>query len=142
MRSVTRLGLLLIALTLGGTRLFAEADVVAIVSAKSAIANLTQSEVADLFLGRASRLPDGGKALPLDQPEGSAPRDEFYAKFAGKSAAQVKAHWSKIIFTGRGQPPAEVPNSQEARKRVAENPNAIAYIERTLVDDSVRIVSQ
>ena len=78
--------------------------------------------------------------MPIDQVEGSAARDEFYLTFAGKSPAQLKAHWSKIIFTGRGQPPPEVANGGEVKKRLAENPNAIGYIERNLVDGSVRVV--
>jgi ABC-type phosphate transport system substrate-binding protein len=123
--------------------LFAAApDVVVIVSSKSAVTALTRAQVADLFLGKLSRLPGGDKAVPLDQPEGSPLRDAFYAEYAGKTAAQVKAHWSKIIFTGRGQPPAQVNDGQTALRHVAEHPNAIAYIERSLADETVRIVSE
>jgi ABC-type phosphate transport system substrate-binding protein len=117
-------------------------DVVVIVSSKSAVTTLTRAQAADLFLGKVSRLPGGGKAVPLDQPEGSPVRDSFYVEFAGKTAAQVKAHWSKIIFTGRGQPPAQVNDGPAALRRVAEDPNTIAYIERSLADDTVRIVSE
>jgi ABC-type phosphate transport system substrate-binding protein len=138
---VSRGGWLVLALALSATRSAAATDVVAIVAADSPITTLTQSQVVDIFLGRTRKLPDGDKAVPLDQPEGSATRDEFYTKFTGKSAAQIKAHWSKIVFTGRGQPPAQVPTSQEALKRVAANPRAIAYIERALVDATVRILA-
>ncbi len=131
-----------IALVLGSALPGAESDVVVIVSRESAVTALTRDQVADLFLGKLSRFPGGAKAVPLDQPEGSALRNAFYSGFAGKSDAQVKAHWSKIIFTGRGQPPAEVPDSQTARRRVAADPGAIAYIERSLADESVRIVSE
>jgi ABC-type phosphate transport system substrate-binding protein len=135
------IALMVAALAAGVPGRAAKVDVVVIVSVKSPVTTLEPDQVADIFLGKASRYPDGAKAVPLDQPEGSAARDEFYAQFAGKSAAQVKAHWSKIIFTGRGQPPAEVADSREARKRVTEDPKAIAYVERSLVDDSVRIVT-
>ncbi|MFN7941110.1 MAG: phosphate ABC transporter substrate-binding protein [Thermoanaerobaculia bacterium] len=141
MRPQLRAAWILTALALAVRPAPARVDIVAIVSAKSSVQTLTTPQVADIFLGKSSRFPDGAKAVPLDQPEGSAARDEFYATFAGKSAAQMKAHWSKIIFTGRGQPPDEVPDSAAARKRVAEDPNAIAYIERTLADDSVRVVA-
>jgi ABC-type phosphate transport system substrate-binding protein len=140
--SAKRVGCILVALAMSVGPAGAAPDVVAIVSTRSEIVSLTRSEVADIFLGRVGRLPGGGKVIPLDQPEGSAARDAFYARFAGRTAAQIKAHWSRIIFTGRGQPPAEVPSSQEARNRVAADANAIAYVERALVDDSVRIVSQ
>jgi hypothetical protein len=53
----------------------------------------------------------------------------------------VKAHWSKIIFTGRGQPPRQASTGLEARRMVAENPNAIGYIDPALVDNSVRVLA-
>jgi ABC-type phosphate transport system substrate-binding protein len=116
------------------------ADVVAIVAPNSAILTLSKSQVADLFLGKARRFPDGSVALPVDQADGRSVRDEFYAKVADRSPAQIRAYWSKIIFTGRGQPPVTVPNSADMKKRIAQNPYAIGYIEANLVDASVRVV--
>jgi ABC-type phosphate transport system substrate-binding protein len=116
------------------------ADVVIVVSAKSQVVVLSKSQVADIFLGKSARFPDGSSAVPIDQAEGAAVRDEFYDKIAGRSAAQIKAHWSKIIFTGRGQPPKAVSTSAAARELVAANPQAISYIERSAVDGSVKVV--
>jgi ABC-type phosphate transport system substrate-binding protein len=118
----------------------ARADVVAVVSANSAVTTLSRSQLVDIFLGKATRFPNGVRAAPVDQADGSAARDEFYTKLAGKSAAQLKAYWSKIIFTGRGQPPPQVASSDEMKKRLIQNPAAIGYIESNLVDDSVRVV--
>jgi ABC-type phosphate transport system substrate-binding protein len=140
MTLINRIGLVAIAIALGMSSAVAEADVVAVVSAKSPIAALDKSQVADIFLGKASRFPNGLQAVPIDQAEGSAVRDEFYGKVVGKTAAQIKAYWSKIIFTGRGQPPTSVSNSIEMKKRISENPAAIGYIDRSMVDDSVRVV--
>jgi ABC-type phosphate transport system substrate-binding protein len=117
------------------------ADEVAVVSAKSTISTLSKSQVADIFLGKTTRFPDGSQAVPIDQSEGTLARDEFYARIAGKSAAQMKAYWSRIIFTGRGEPPKEVPSSRETKRLVVANPNAIGYIESNLVDDTVRVVT-
>ena len=52
----------------------------------------------------------------------------------------MKSHWSKILFTGRGQPPRMVPNSAEVKKVLAANPFAIGYIEDTEIDPSVRVL--
>jgi ABC-type phosphate transport system substrate-binding protein len=140
MRPVTCTALLSIALTLGMGRASVRADVVAVVSAKSTVTTLTKAQMTDIFLGKVSRFPNGAQAVPIDQPEGSVARDEFYAKFAGKSAAQIKAFWAKIIFTGRGQPPKEVVDSIEMKKRISESPTAIGYIEEKMLDDSVKVV--
>jgi ABC-type phosphate transport system substrate-binding protein len=120
----------------------ATADVVAVVAATSAVTTLSKDQVTDIFLGKVSRFPNGSIAAPIDQEEGSPARDEFYAAYAGKSPAQMKSHWSKIIFTGRGQPPKAVSNSVEVKKLIAANPQAISYIERSALDSSVKVVIQ
>jgi ABC-type phosphate transport system substrate-binding protein len=135
-----RAGFAAVALVLGLNAGMATGEVVAVVSARNPTATLSRNQVVDIFLGKTSRFPDGSQAVPIDQAEGSAAREEFYLKFAGKSPAQLNAHWSKIIFTGRGQPPREVANGVEVKKRLAENPNAIGYIEQNLVDGSVKVV--
>jgi ABC-type phosphate transport system substrate-binding protein len=117
------------------------ADEVAVVSAKSTVTTLSKSQLADIFLGKTTHFPDGRQAVPIDQSEGTTARDEFYTRIAGRSAAQMKAYWSKIIFTGRGQPPKAAPSSIETKKLVAANPNAIGYIEPQLVDDTLRVVT-
>jgi len=116
------------------------ADIVPVVSAKSHVRDLNTDQVADIFLGKTSHFPDGTQALPIDQSEESPAREKFYAQFTGKSPAQLRAYWAKIIFTGRGQPPRQVAGSLEAKKLVAQNPNAIGYIDASLVDDTVRVV--
>ncbi len=118
----------------------ASAEVVAVVSAKSPVATLSKNQVVDIFLGKSSRFPDGNHAVPIDQAEGAVARDEFYLRFAGKSAAQLNAHWSKIIFTGRGRPPREAAGAAEVKKRLAEDPLAIGYLDESQVDASVRVV--
>lgn len=116
-------------------------EVVPVVSAKSAITSLNAAQVADIFLGKTSRFPDGTQAVPIDLAEDAPERERFYSQFTGKSPAQIKAHWSKIIFTGRGQPPRQVASGREMKRAVAENPNAIGYIEPSLVDSSVRVLA-
>jgi hypothetical protein len=137
---VHRIGLVGLGLTLSLGISAVSADVVAVVSSKSAITTLSKNQLMDIFFGRTTSFPDGSHAVPIDQTEGSALRDEFYSRIAGMSPAQVKAFWSKIIFTGRGQPPKTVATSLEAKKLLVENPNTISYIDQSLVDSSVRVV--
>src|SRR5688572_27213601 len=126
----------ILVLGLGGVP--ASADVVAVVSVKNPVQVLSKGQIAAIFLGKASRFPNGEPVLPIDQAEGSAARDSFYANLTGKSPAQLKAYWSKIIFTGRGQPPLAVSNSDQVKQRLADNPHAIGYIENNKLDGSVR----
>lgn len=116
------------------------ADVVPIVSPGNPVDSLAENELANIFLGKTSRFPNGENAVPLDQSESSSMRNEFYSEHTGKSAAQIKAHWSKMIFTGRGKPPRMFDSSDEIKQWVAQNPNAIGYIDRDQADDSVKIL--
>jgi hypothetical protein len=118
----------------------AQADVVVVVSARSPIAALTPAEIADVFLGRLTRLPDGTKAVPLDQAEDSPLRAEIYGKLARMSAVQLKAYWSKLIFTGRGRPPRTLASDADVLRAVRANPAAIGYMDRRVADDTVRII--
>src|SRR3954469_7394761 len=95
-----------IPLLLAGASCLASAqEVVPVVSSRSQVTSLGASDVADIFMGKTSRFPDGTPAVPIDLAEDAPGRERFYAQYTGKSPSQVKAHWAKIIFTGRGQPP-------------------------------------
>ena len=135
-----RLAALLLAACVGASAFASAAEVVVIVSATSPLAMLRADQVADIFLGQVASFPDGAEAVALDQRIGTPLRDEFYAKVAAKSAPLVKAHWSKMIFTGRGQPPREVGSSSAVRRMVANNPTLIGYIDRAALDPSVKAV--
>lgn len=116
------------------------ADVVVVVSAKSAITHLTAEQVTKLFLGKTATFPNGGNAVPIDQAEGSSIRNEFYSRIANKTPSQISAYWTKIIFTGDGYPPKQLEGNLDVRNAVANNPNAIGYIDRSVVDSSVRVI--
>ena len=116
------------------------ADVVVVVSAKSAITHLTAEQVTKLFLGKTATFPNGGNAVPIDQAEGSSIRNEFYSRIANKTPSQISAYWTKIIFTGDGYPPKQLEGNLDVRNTVANNPNAIGYIDRSVVDSSVRVI--
>lgn len=116
------------------------ADVLVVTGAKSSSITLSKNQVSDVFLGKVASLPDGSSATPIDQPESNPLRDEFYLKVTNKSAAQAKAHWAKLYFTGRGVPPHECIDSGDVKRILNSTPGAIGYIERSSLDSSVRII--
>ena len=118
----------------------AQAEVVAVVSADSAVTSLSKNDIADIFLGKRARYPDGRPAIPLDQSEGSAERAAFYARYAAKTPVEMKMHWSKLIFTGRGQPPRQVGDAHALKAALAQQPGAIGYLDRSLVDDTLTVL--
>ena len=112
----------------------AMAEVVVVVNQKAAEASMTKEQVAQFFLGKSTAM------TPIDQADASPVRAEFYKKVADKDAAQAKALWSKLVFTGKATLPKEVGDSAAVKKAVAADPKAIGYIEKSAVDSSVKVV--
>jgi ABC-type phosphate transport system substrate-binding protein len=110
----------------------ANAEVAVIVSAKSTASSLTADEISSIYLGKSTAMKPVDNATPV--------RSQFYSKVAGKDEAQVKAIWSKLVFTGKATPPKALPSSADVVKAVAADPNAIGYVERAAVDDTVKVV--
>jgi len=106
---------------------------VAVVMAPSA-SPLSKEQIANIYLGRSAVL------RPLDLPESNATRDIFYQKVTERDPAQIKATWSRIVFSGRGTPPKEVPDAAAVKKAVAADPKSVGYIEKAAVDGSVKVV--
>ena len=124
--------LMLGAALLVGLQGLARAELV-VIGAPGAAA-LTKDQVADIYLGKSTA------ATPVDLPEGNATRNDFYSKATGRDAAQVKATWSRLVFTGKGQPPKEYPDAGAVKKAVAADPKAIGYIDKSAVDGSVKVL--
>ena len=116
------------------------AQVAVVVNPKSPMASMTADQVSGIFLGKSNTLPSGGTAMPTDLPDSAATRELFYTKVTGKSTAQVKAAWSRLVFSGKATPPKELASSADVKKFVAANPDAIGYIEKSAVDSSVKVV--
>jgi hypothetical protein len=102
--------------------------------------SFAKDEVEALFMVKKSSFADGSKAsayyLSADDPV----RHQFDEKLLGKSSSQLKAYWSKLVFTGKGTPPPELSNSSEAVAKVAGDVTAIAYVDKTAVNDGVKVV--
>jgi ABC-type phosphate transport system substrate-binding protein len=125
----------LIAAVFAAAALPAAAETVVIVSAKNPASRMFSEQAAQFFLGKSTMF------TPIDQAEGSAIRNDFYKKVADKDAAQVKALWSKLVFTGKATAePKEYKSNADVRKAVAEDPKAIGYIDKSAVDDTVKVI--
>jgi ABC-type phosphate transport system substrate-binding protein len=112
----------------------ARAETVVIVSQKNPATRMFAEQASQFFLGKSNMF------TPVDQAEGSAIRNDFYQKLADKDAAQVKAIWSKLVFTGKATPPKEYKSSADVKKAVADDPKAIGYIDKAAVDDTVKVI--
>jgi ABC-type phosphate transport system substrate-binding protein len=125
---------LITAALLAAASISAQAETVVIVSQKNPATRMFSEQASQFFLGKSNLF------TPVDQAEGSPIRADFYRKVADKDPAQVKALWSKLVFTGKATPPKEYASSAEVKKAVAADPKAIGYIDKSAVDDTVKVI--
>jgi hypothetical protein len=116
------------------------ADPVVIVSTRSGIDQLSREEVINIFLGRYRTLPGGVNAVPVDQPDNSALRAEFYRRLVNKEPSEIKAYWSRLVFSGKTSPPLQAGSPSEALALVVAQPQGVGYADRAQVDHRFRVV--
>ncbi len=114
------------------------ADVVVIVNPANS-ASIDEEQIAKIFLGQTKTFSNGSEATPIDQKEGPV-REEFGNKLLKKNPSQLKAQWARQIFTGGAKPPKELGSDDEILKFVASTPGAIAYIDSSKVNKTVKVV--
>ena len=120
----------------------AYAEPVVVVNAASSIGPLSKDQVINIFLGRYRKLPDGDAAQPIDQPESSVLRAEFYRQLVNKDVSEINAYWARLIFSGRTSPPLQAASVADVIGLLLERPGAIAYVERSKVDKRLRIIME
>jgi len=115
------------------------ADIAIIVNPESGITSADAKQVAAAFLGKRNNI-GGVSVMPVDQEEGQVSRNEFYTKVVHKTASQLNAYWSRLIFTGKGMPPDQVSGDAEVVEVVADDSEMIGYVSPGAVDESVRVI--
>ncbi len=118
------------------------AEPVVVVHADSNVPALSQAQVVDIFLGRYRSFPNGGAAVPIDQPESSTLKADFYRRLVNKEPNDINAYWARLIFSGRTSPPLQVANTMDVPALLLRQPGGVAYMERSQVDKRFRIVME
>lgn len=93
-----------------------------------------------IFLGKAKTFSGGGNAIPIELTEGNTVRTTFNGEFLGKSDAQMKSYWGRLIFTGKATAPVQASSDEEMLKIVSSNPDYVGYIDSSKVTDAVKVV--
>ncbi|MFT3850774.1 MAG: hypothetical protein QM739_19520 [Propionivibrio sp.] len=101
---------------------------------------MSREEVVFVFMGRWRQLPSGIAAQPVDLPVDSAERIAFYRQLVNKSPSEIKAYWSRLIFSGGARPPVSPDSREEQIQILSLTQGAIGYLERSMVDGRVKIV--
>jgi ABC-type phosphate transport system substrate-binding protein len=116
-----------------------EVDVV--VNKSNNVGALSREEVRRIFMGDKSSWPSGKRITVLmlapDQPERAV---ILQAVFKMDESDYTK-YFLQAAFTGHVLAiPRDLPSAAQMKARLAANPNAIGYLKKEAVDDSVKVV--
>lgn len=129
---------LLLAVTIASVS--AQAEIAVIANKSVAITSIAETQAAAIFLSQLDVLEDGTQLIPVDQKDDQETRTAFYVKVIKKDAAQLNAYWSRMVFSGQGQPPKKMADDAAVLGLVRANPNVIGYVDAVAVNNSVKVL--
>ena len=123
--------ILVVALLLGSYSAWAN---IAVIVNPANDSSINAEEIVRIYTGRSNAFNavNLAESVPL--------RAQFDEKGVGRTSAQLKAHWSKLVFTGKGTPPAELGSEEAVLEFVAKNPQAIGYVSADKATSAVKVV--
>lgn len=113
--------------------------IVVVVPYNSTITSLNSQEVANIFLARTNRFPNGEKTVPVELKNDEI-KQKFYQQISGKTPRQLMSYWTALVFTGKGRPPRGYGDFQSLIQKLAGSDNAITYLTESQVTEQMRVV--
>ncbi|MBT4497534.1 MAG: hypothetical protein HOC74_07425 [Gemmatimonadetes bacterium] len=117
-----------------------QAQQIAVIAHKSVSADtLTAARLLDLYTCDVQAWSDDQPVVVFDLKPRTAVKEAFY-RFIGKSPSRMKSVWMKKMLSGEGDPPTSLKTEEELLRKVAATPGAIGYVDKTRVDDQVKML--
>ena len=129
--------ILLVLMCLASTAAFA--DVVVIANKNVSETSMSKDKVKQIFLGKVVKWQDGSR-IHFVTLKGDSHKS-FLKEYIGRSEAQYKTYWKKILFTGKGSMPKSFDTEQEMAQYVANTKGAIGYISKNTAAENVASIS-
>lgn len=129
-----------VAVVFSSISVMAQASMAIIAHPSNSLVGISQEQLAKIYLGKTREFSDGKPVTPVDQREGSVIRNKFYKTVTDKDEVAVKAYWSKLLFTGKAQPPRDLGDDEEVKAWVAKNPEGLGYVDGKVLDKSVKVL--
>ena len=118
-----------------------EIDVV--VPKSSNAGSLSIEAVRKIFMGEKSSWAGGKRIIVLMLAPGQPERGVILREVFKMTESDYTKYFLQAAFTGRVQAaPKDLPSAAQMKARLAANPNAIGYLKKEDVDDSVRVLLQ
>jgi ABC-type phosphate transport system substrate-binding protein len=102
--------------------------------------SLTRAELKAIFLGEKVKWESRKYIKIVVLGEGPSSVD-FLQSILGKTPSQFDAHWSKLLFSGKGSMPQTFAEPPKVVDFVAKNPNSIGFVPAGQQDASVKTIT-
>jgi ABC-type phosphate transport system substrate-binding protein len=105
--------------------------------------SLSIEAVRKIFMGEKSSWAGGKRIIVLMLAPGQPERGVILREVFKMTESDYTKYFLQAAFTGRVQAaPKDLPSAAQMKARLAANPNAIGYLKKEDVDDSVRVLLQ
>lgn len=133
--------LLLLAAALVGFALAAHAqDAVFVTNTASADVSLSADDVKSILLGNKTKWESGGVIKLVVLTEGAL-NEKVIRDHTQRSADQFDKYWKKLVFTGKGMPPATAKTDADVIDYVSKNPGSFGYVAKESASDKVKVIA-
>jgi len=116
------------------------AEIEVIVDTSVSIDSVDAKQLQRLYLNKPVRLKANVKLTPIDQKKGSSLRKEFTQKVLDKTERQLASYWSRLMFSGKGNPPQQYDNDTAVLEQVTANPGTVGYIDSASANENVKVI--
>ena len=96
------------------------------------------NEVRLLFLAKKKYFDDGMAVKNYNFTGNEKDTQLFNEQVLRKSGSRLNSYWARMLFSSRGAPPMNIISAEDIKRRVAEEKNALSFINAADVDDSVK----
>ena len=118
----------------------AQAQIVVIANPSVKSADVSKSDLRDVFTGAASSLKDGSNVTPILLKSGGT-NDEFLSEYVGKNDTAFRAGWRSMVFSGQASMPKSLESETAVAEYVAHNAGAIGYISKATPHEGVKVLA-
>ena len=117
----------------------ASAQVLVIANPGVKAADISRSDLREVFSGSATSLKSDGHVAPV-LLKGGAAHEEFLTAYVGKNDGAFRATWRSLVFSGQATMPKSLDSDAAVVEYVAHTPGAIGYISKASPHDGVKIL--
>lgn len=103
-------------------------------------ATLDEQTLRAIFGMRLRRWPNGTPIRVFVLPDDNPVHADFAKKRLNTYPHQLRRAWDRLVYSGTGQAPVEVPTPEKMRESVEHTPGAIGYLPQEEVGGGIHVL--